>query len=58
MNKAPFIEACDGKLIKELGEITFHLSEEQRAKAVSNVIDQIEYLYRESGLGYPDFRFD
>ena len=58
MNKAPFIEAWDGKLIKELGEITFHLSEEQRAKAVSNVIDQIEYLYRESGLGYPDFRFD
>lgn len=58
INKAPFIKAWNGKLIKELGEITFHLSEEQRAKAVSNVIDQIEYLYTEKGLGYPDFRFD
>ena len=57
-NKAVFINKWDGKLIKELGEVTFHLSDEQRAKAVSNVIDQIEYLYRESGLGYPDFRFD
>ena len=57
-NKSVFIDSWDGKLIQELGEITFHLSEEQRAKAVSNVIDQIEYLYRESGIGYPDFRFD
>lgn len=57
-NKRVFIDAWDGNLIKELGEKTFHLSEEQRSKAVSNVIDQIEYLYRESGLGYPDFCFD
>ena len=58
INKSVFIDSWDGKLIQELGEITFHLSEEQRAKAVSNVIDQIDYLYRESGIGYPDFRFD
>lgn len=57
-NKSVFIDAWDGQLIKELGEATFHLSEEQRAKAVSNVVDQIDYLYRESGLGYPDFRLD
>lgn len=57
-NKSVFINAWHGKLIQELGEITFHLSEEQRAKAVSNVIDQIEYLYKVSGIGYPDFRFD
>lgn len=57
-NKSVFINAWDGQLIKELGEVTFHLSAEQRAKAVSNVVDQIDYLYRESGLGYPDFRLD
>lgn len=57
-NKAPYIEAWGGQLIKELGEYSFHLSGEQRAKAVSLVIDQIEYLYRESGVGYPDCRFD
>ena len=57
-NKTRFINMWGGKLIKECGEQTFHLSEDQRAKAVSNVIDQIEYLYRESGLGYPDFRLD
>lgn len=57
-NKSFFIQNWGGRLIKELGEQSFHLSEEQRAKAVSNVIDQIEYLYRESGLGYPDFRLD
>lgn len=57
-NKQPYIDMWDGHLIKELGEYTFHLSKEQRDKAVSLVIDQIEYLYRESGLGYPDFRFD
>lgn len=57
-NKTYFINRWDGALIKEIGERTFHLSDEQRSHAISNVIDQIEYLYRESHLGYPDFRFD
>lgn len=57
-NKSFFIENWNGQLIKELGEISFHLSNEQRVKAVDNVINQIEYIYRESGIGYPDFRFD
>lgn len=57
-NKKAYIDAWDGQLIKELGEYSFHLSDEQRSRTISNVIDQIEYLYRNSGLGYPDFRFD
>ena len=54
-NKSRFINAWDGELIKELGEISFHLSSEQREKAVSNVIDQIEYLYDSNR---PQLRFD
>lgn len=57
-NKSAYIKAWDGELIKELGEMEFHLSEEQRAHAVSNVIDNIAHLYSQSGLRYPDFKFD
>ena len=57
-NKEVYIRAWDGELIKDLGPVEFHLSEDQRIKTINNVIDQIEYLYHESGIGYPSFDFD
>ena len=57
-NKEVYIRAWDGELIKDLGPVEFHLSEDQRIRTINNVIDQIEYLYHESGIGYPSFDFD
>lgn len=57
-NKTPYIDKWDGELIKELGEYTIHLDDEQRQNAIDNVIDQIRYIYQESSIGYPDFQFD
>ena len=57
-NKSVFIQRWDGQLIKELGEMTFHLSDDQKAKVVNDVIEKIDEIYQKSGLGYPDFKED
>ena len=57
-NKSIYINAWDGELIKEIGEMEFHLSKEQRSHTISNIIDQIEYIYLHSSLRYPDFKFE
>ncbi len=43
-NKEEFIEAWDGKLIKELGKVEFHLSENQRLAAVDEFIERVIYI--------------
>ena len=43
-NKKVLIDAWDGHLIKELGKVTFHMSQEQQIKTVCNFMNHISSL--------------
>lgn len=43
--KQVFIDAWEGELIKDLGEVTVEFTETQKHQALANLIEQIDYLY-------------
>ena len=43
--KKPFIDALGGELIKEMGNISFTLSDKEKAKRVDSFINDLEYRH-------------